>query len=128
MKPMYRNSRISSEVRRASQTHQVPQVGLPHSAPVHKAMKVNSAPVGASAVATIDDSRVLSTSPTPDQKPITRYRNIDIQAAGTWMKIIRYDSPCCASVGATKKLMYRPTAHSSTASAANHGCSVPASG
>ena len=49
MKPKYRNSRISSEVSRASHTHQVPQVGLPHSEPVHSAMKVNSAPVGARA-------------------------------------------------------------------------------
>jgi hypothetical protein len=31
--------------------------------------------------------------------------NIDIHAAGTWMKMIRYDSPCVASVGATKKPM-----------------------
>src|ERR1022692_1245646 len=72
IKPIYRNSRINSEVRRASHTHQVPQVGLPHNAPDHSAIKVNSAPVGASAVATIDDNLVLSTSPTPDQNPITR--------------------------------------------------------
>jgi hypothetical protein len=56
-------------------------------------------------VAIIDDRRVLNTSPTPAQKAITRYRNIDIQAVGTWMKITRYDSPCVASVGATKNPM-----------------------
>src|SRR6266540_2806274 len=32
MKPKYRNSRISSEVSRASHTHQVPQVGFPERA------------------------------------------------------------------------------------------------
>ena len=62
---------MSSEVRRASQTHQVPHVGLPQSDPVHRAMNVNSAPVGASAEAIMFESRVLNTSPTPDQKAIT---------------------------------------------------------
>ena len=57
------------------------------------------------AVAIMDDSRVLKTRPTAAQKAMTTYRNIDIQAAGTWMKMIRYDSPCVASVGATRKAM-----------------------
>src|SRR3569832_1081224 len=65
MKPIYRNSRISSDVSRAYHTHHVPHMGLPHYEPVHIARKVNSAPVGASAEAIIDDSRVLNTSPAP---------------------------------------------------------------
>src|SRR3954469_611392 len=81
MKPKYRNSRMSSEVRRASHTHHVPQVGLPHSDPVHSAMKVNSAPVGAMAEAIMADSRVLSTSPSAAHSAMTTYRNMDIQAA-----------------------------------------------
>ena len=72
MKPRYRNSSSSSDVRRASHTHQVPQVGLPHKAPVHSASSVISAPVGASARASIDASRVLSTRPTAAQKAIAR--------------------------------------------------------
>ena len=71
MKPKYRNSRISSEVRRASQTHQVPQVGLPQNEPVHSAMKVNSAPVGASALAIMCESRVLNARPMAAQNAIT---------------------------------------------------------
>ncbi len=71
MKPKYRNSRISSEVRRASHTHQVPQVGLPHSAPLHSAMKVNIAPVGAIAEAIMPDRRVLRTRPSAAQHAIT---------------------------------------------------------
>lgn len=71
MNPIYRNSRISSEVRRASHTHQAPHIGLPHSDPVHSAMKVISAPVGASAEAIIEDSRVLNASPIPAQNAIT---------------------------------------------------------
>ena len=63
MKPRYRNSSSNSDVNRASHTHHVPQVGLPHSAPVHSAMAVKSAPVGASAEAIIEESRVRSTSP-----------------------------------------------------------------
>ena len=72
MNPMYRKSRISSEVSRASHTHQVPQVGLPHSAPVHKARKVIHAPVGASATASIDARRVLKINPIAAQKAIAR--------------------------------------------------------
>ncbi len=89
MKPRYRNSRISSEVSRASHTHQVPQVGLPQNAPVHSARKVNSAPVGASARASIEAMRALNIQPIAAQNAIARYRIIDIQAAGTWMKMMR---------------------------------------
>ena len=72
MKPMYRNSRITTEVSRASHTHQVPQVGRPHSDPVHKVSTANRAPVGASARAIMNDSRVPSTRPTADQKAMAR--------------------------------------------------------
>ena len=70
--PIYKNSKISSEVRRASQTHQAPQVGRPQNAPVHKAMNVMSAPVGASACASIDDKRVFMMRPTAAQKDMMR--------------------------------------------------------
>ena len=89
MTPRYRNSSSNSEVRRASQTHQVPQVGCPHSAPVHKARKVNKAPVGAMALANKADTRVLKTQPTAAQKAIATYNSIDNQAAGTCTKMIR---------------------------------------
>src|SRR5882672_6091138 len=119
---------MSSEVRRASHTHQVPQVGLPHSEPVHSAMKVNSAPVGAIALAIMPESRVLNARPTPAQKAITTYRNIDIHAAGTWMKMMRYDSPCWASLGATKNPMFRPIAQARAASVPKKAASLPARG
>src|SRR6185503_12133402 len=54
--------------------------------------------------------------------------NIDIQAAGTWMKMMRYDSPCVASVGATKNATQRPASASSPARIENHGISFPAIG
>src|SRR5574340_1508063 len=57
MKPKYRNSRMSSEVSRASQTHHAPHIGLPHKAPVHNEMKANNAPVGAMAVAIMADRK-----------------------------------------------------------------------
>jgi len=44
--PKYRNSSISSDVRRASHTHHVPHIGLPHKEPVARARKVNEAPIG----------------------------------------------------------------------------------
>src|SRR3954470_23916926 len=71
MKPKYRNSRINSDVSRASHTHHVPHIGLPHNEPVHTAMNVIIAPVGASEEATIEDNRVLKARPTPAHTAIT---------------------------------------------------------
>ncbi|MNT35209.1 hypothetical protein D3C72_1712300 [compost metagenome] len=89
MNPRYRNSRISSDVSRASHTHHAPHVGLPHSAPVHRVRNVNSAPVGASARIIMNDRRVLKMSPSAAYPAMTRYRNMDIHAAATWMKRMR---------------------------------------
>ena len=50
----------------------MPQVGRPHSDPVHSAMNVISAPVGASDCAIIADSRVLKPSAIAPQNAITR--------------------------------------------------------
>src|SRR6266446_4224342 len=61
--PMYRKKRISVDVVRASQTHQVPHVGFPHSEPVTRARNVNIAPVIDSAEAIIDDSRTFNVQP-----------------------------------------------------------------
>ena len=62
---------------------------MPHSAPVHSATKVNIAPVGAMARASIEAMRARNAQPIAAQNAITRYSSIDIQAAGTWMKMIR---------------------------------------
>ena len=83
IKPRYKKSRISSDVSRASHTHHVPQVGLPQKAPVHSAMTVNIAPVGAMARANVEAMRALSIQPIAAQNAIARYRIIDIHAAGT---------------------------------------------
>ena len=40
---------MSTDVRRASQTHHVPHIGLPQSEPVARQMKVKPAPSGAAA-------------------------------------------------------------------------------
>ena len=63
---------MSSEVRRASHTHQAPHIGLHQSAPVHSESAAISAPVGASACAIMAETRVFSASPRPAQKAITR--------------------------------------------------------
>ena len=83
------NSRISSEVSRGSQSHQVPQLGCPQKAPVQRARKVKMAPVGATAAPIMKEIRVLKTSPMADQPASTTYNHMDIQAAGTWMKMMR---------------------------------------
>src|SRR5437762_4914706 len=54
--------------------------------------------------------------------------NIDIHAAGTWIKMIRYASPCCASVGATTRPSHSPTIASNAAAAPNQRASRCATG
>ena len=44
--PRYRKNRISTEVSRASQTHQAPHIGLPHRLPVARHSAVKPAPTG----------------------------------------------------------------------------------
>ena len=50
---------------------------------------MNIAPVGAMARASIEAMRALKAQPIAAQKAIARYSTIDIQAAGTWMKMMR---------------------------------------
>ncbi|MNH38695.1 hypothetical protein D3C79_997710 [compost metagenome] len=64
MMPKYRNSRISIDVSRASQTHQLPQVGLPQMAPVTSATAVIQAPMGAAHCRATSASFIFHTSPT----------------------------------------------------------------
>ena len=51
-----------TEVSRASQTHQVPHIGLPHSEPVTRQMKVKPAPRGAAAFCAASASGCRQTS------------------------------------------------------------------
>ena len=52
------------EVSRASHTHQVPQVGLPQTAPVNSDKKVNTRPTGATAFTKTSASFIRQTSVT----------------------------------------------------------------
>ena len=54
---------MSSDVRRASHTQYVPQVGRPQKAPEKSAMKAISAPVGAIARASMKQMRLLRHRP-----------------------------------------------------------------
>ena len=45
--PRYKNNNIRTDVRRASQTHQVPHVGFPHKLPVARTIMVKPTPNGA---------------------------------------------------------------------------------
>ena len=57
----YKKKRINVEVNLASQTHQVPQVGLPHTEPLIKAKKVKLKPTGAAALKNIPAIFALQT-------------------------------------------------------------------
>jgi hypothetical protein len=67
----------------------------------------------------------LAAQPKTAQPAITRYSTIDIQAAGTCTKMIRYESPWVASVGATKKPMYRPASAKPIAASHSQGSRKP---
>ena len=69
--PKYKNSKMSSAVKRASHTHQVPHIGFPHNEPVAKAKKVNDAPMGAELAAIISASLIRQTNPMPAAVAIT---------------------------------------------------------
>ena len=89
MKPRYRNSRISSEVSRASQTQYAPHIGFPQSEPVTSARKVKLAPRGAAARINEAATFMRHTSTSRPQKAMNIQVNIDIQADGTCTKMMR---------------------------------------
>ena len=71
------------EVRRASQTHQVPQVGLPQTAPVNRARKVSQSPTGATAFTNTSASFMRQTRVTTAATAIMMYADWARNAAGT---------------------------------------------
>ena len=72
MWPKYKKNKMSSEVRRASHTHQVPHMGLPQSAPVQSDKNAQMAPVGAKALVIMPDRRVLKVRPSKAQKAMAK--------------------------------------------------------
>jgi hypothetical protein len=73
----------------------------------------------------MEASRALKAQPTTAHPAITRYNTMDIHAAGTWMKMIRYASPCVASVGATKNPTYSPASASPIVASQSQGINSP---
>jgi hypothetical protein len=63
---------ISTAVSRASQTHQVPHIGWPQTAPVISATAVKAAPTGAAALATRKLTWWRRTRPMPLATAITK--------------------------------------------------------
>ena len=74
---------MSSEVNLASQTHQVPHVGLPQIDPVNNVAIVKHAPMGAHALEIIYASVCLKTIANTAHKAITEYIINENQAHGT---------------------------------------------
>src|SRR5436305_1024930 len=80
--PRYRNSRMSSEVRRASHTHHVNQVGFPHREPVTRVRKVKDAPTAAQAEASTSASFTFQISVSAPAAAMLTYSRSDSQADG----------------------------------------------
>jgi hypothetical protein len=79
----YKKNNISVEVKRASQTHHVPQVGLPHIDPVTKATRVKPAPNGAAEFINIPAIFALQTMEINPPTAIRRYMDSAKIADGT---------------------------------------------
>ena len=78
----------------ASHAHQVPHVGFPQIAPVTKAIRLKTNPVGAKLLQIIKKFLILNTKENIDNVPITENIPREIQADGTWTYIIRTEFPC----------------------------------
>ena len=87
-------NKTSSDVKRASQTHQVPHVGLPHIDPVINVARVKHAPIGAQARLIISANVCLNIIEKKLQKAITEYIERENQAHRTCTYIILTVSPC----------------------------------
>ena len=81
--PAYRKNKISVEVSLASHTHQVPQVGLPQTAPLTKAIKVKLAPIGAADLKNIPASFALQIKQMNPKMAIIKYIDCPKIADGT---------------------------------------------
>jgi len=72
-------------VRRGSQSHQVPHIGLPQMEPVARVTTVKPAPIGAQAMASTSHSLIRQTRAMAAYSAISANTNMLIQAEGTWM-------------------------------------------
>jgi hypothetical protein len=79
----YSINKIATDVKRASHTHQVPHMGLPHNEPVIKQIRVKVAPIGATAALTMKLKGVLNASPMMLYTVIIKKVNKASQADGT---------------------------------------------
>ena len=79
----YSINKIATDVKRASHTHQVPHMGLPHNEPVIKQIKVKVAPIGAIAELTMKLKGVLKAKPMMLYTVIIKNINKASQADGT---------------------------------------------
>tara|TARA_B100000989_G_scaffold260122_1_gene210602 strand:+ start:253 stop:522 length:270 start_codon:yes stop_codon:yes gene_type:complete len=84
----------SIEVILASHTHQVPQVGFPHIAPVTKAIILNVRPEGARLFAIVEKYLFLKTKLPNDKIATTEKIPNDVHADGTCTYIILTLSLC----------------------------------
>ena len=94
---------MATDVKRASQTHQVPHIGLPHIEPVNNVSNANTAPIGAMDLDKMSASGCLQTIKKKEHKASKRYENKESHALGTWTYIILTAEPCTRSSGLLKR-------------------------
>ena len=94
---------MATDVKRASQTHQVPHIGLPHIEPVNSVSSANTAPIGAIDLDKMSASGCLQTIKKKEHKASKKYENKESHALGTWTYIILTAEPCTMSSGLLKR-------------------------
>jgi len=94
---------MATDVNLASQTHQVPHIGLPHIEPVNSVSSANTAPIGAIDLDKMSASGCLQTIKKKEHKASKRYENKESHALGTWTYIILTAEPCTMSSGLLKR-------------------------
>ncbi len=82
------------DVSLASQTHQVPHVGLPQIEPVIRLINVNPAPIGAKALAMKKKIGIRDIRPKIEKPAANKYIPSAHQEAGTCTYMMRKISPC----------------------------------
>src|SRR5436190_2897125 len=114
--PANEHSRTAVEVRRGSQSHHTPHVGLAQIAPWQQSRNPRSAPTSSPASMRASHLKSLVNRYATETPNVNSTASIQFQAVGTWTYMIRCTLPMKCSGGATKRPRYEPTSRKSTPS------------
>src|SRR5687767_4078958 len=106
--PRKAKSRTAVEVRRGSQSHHTPQVGLAQIAPWQHSRNASRLPISRPASIRVSHFRSFMKRNAIAEPREKRTTSIHVHAVGTWTYMIRCTSPMYRSAGTTKRPMNDP--------------------